>query len=387
MSFDRAELAAIGRRGGLDAVGFCTAEPFTETADALIRRKQAGLHAGMQFTYRNPQRSTDPQNLLPGAVALVVGAVEYEAQAASLNGDRVSYEVSDGVSDSSPADVTPFARVAAYARSDYYTVLKKGLQAVADALHSCGHKAVVTADSNALVDRAAAHRAAIGWWGKNSNILVPGLGSLVVLGSVVTDAPIVTSNPEPLPDGCGTCQKCLEGCPTGAIIAPGTVDARRCLAWLVQAEGVFDPDYRVALGDRIYGCDDCSDVCPPNRLRIRRKSDPQVVDQQSFVELLELLESSDEELLSRFGRWYIPRREPRYLRRNALVVLANVADPSDPRTSAVVEQALRDPDPMIRAHGVWCARRLKLSLTELQGADDPLVRAELQRSVPSRVAV
>ncbi len=379
MSFDRAELAAIGRRGGLDAVGFCTAEPFTETADALIRRKQAGLHAGMQFTYRNPQRSTDPQNLLPSAVALVVGAVEYEAQAVSLNGE--------GVSDSSPADVTPFARVAAYARSDYYTVLKKGLQAVADALHSCGHKAVVTADSNALVDRAAAHRAAIGWWGKNSNILVPSLGSLVVLGSVVTDAPIVTSNPEPLPDGCGTCQKCLEGCPTGAIIAPGTVDARRCLAWLVQAEGVFDPDYRVALGDRIYGCDDCSDVCPPNRLRIRRKSDPQVVDQQSFVELLELLESSDEELLSRFGRWYIPRREPRYLRRNALVVLANVADPSDPRTSAVVEQALRDPDPMIRAHGVWCARRLKLGLTELQGADDPLVRAELQRSVPSRVAV
>ncbi len=393
MSLNPSELAEVGRCAGLDAVGFCTAEPFSDTADALIRRKQAGLHAGMQFTYRNPQRSTDPRHLLPGAAALVVGAVEFEAQPAELQDASTSSEVRvdnlTGVDNLT--DTRPWARVAAYARSDYYAVLRKGLEAVAEALRSCGYQAVVTADSNALVDRAAAHRSGIGWWGKNSNILLPGLGSLVVLGSVVTDAAIVTSDPEPLADGCGTCQKCLDGCPTGAIIAAGTVDARRCLAWLVQADGVFDPEYRVALGDRIYGCDDCSDVCPPNRLRIRRTSNPDSdtpnIEQQSRVDVLELLEASDEELLRRFGRWYIPRREPRYLRRNALVVLANVGDPRDPKVRSALEQALRDSDPLIRAHGVWCCRRLGLDLTKLQGADDPLVAAELRRSVPLRAAL
>ncbi len=393
MSLAPSELADIGRRGGLHAVGFCTAEPFTETAETLTRRKQAGLHGGMQFTYRNPRRSTDPQRLLPGAAAIVVGAVEFDAQPVDLC-EEPAASPEDADSHKNPAAggsraeaaAGPFARVAAYARSDYYAVLRSGLEAVAEALRACGHKAVVSADSNAMVDRAAAHRAAVGWWGKNSNILVPGLGSLVVLGSVVTDAVIVASDPEPLEDGCGNCRKCLDGCPTGAIVAPGTVDARRCLAWLVQAEGVFDPDCRVALGDRIYGCDDCSEVCPPNRVRLRRSSDPGPADQQPRVDLLDLLESSDDELLARFGRWYIPRRQPRYLRRNALVVLANVADPGDPRVRAAVARALRDPDPLIRAHGVWCARRLGLGLSGLQGADDPMVRDELRRAVPPRAA-
>ena len=259
---------------------------------------------------------------------------------------------------------------------------------------------MVSADENGLVDRAAAHRAAIGWWGKNSNILVPGVGSLVVLGAVVTDAPMAPENPSSgVADGCGSCRQCLDGCPTGAITAPGTVDARRCLAWLVQTDGVFDPDYRVALGDRIYGCDDCSEVCPPNRARVRltrrtravhgsgaeptRKSPPEP-GRGAWVSVLDMLDATDDALMADFGRWYIPRREPRYLRRNALVVLANVGEPSDPRLRAAVDRALGDADPLIRAHAVWCARRLGLALEALSERDDPLVRAELERPVPRR---
>ena len=369
MSLDTSKLAAIGQQAGLCAVGFCRAEPFTKTAQVLRDRKQAGLHAGMQFTYRNPERSTEPERLVPGATALVVGALEFSAEPCER-----------------PDDGNPYARVAAYARADYYTPLRVALEAIAGALRDEGHRAVVSADENGLVDRATAHRAALGWWGKNSNILLPDFGSLVVLGAVVTDAPIVSADPETgIEDGCGSCRQCLDGCPTGAIVAPGTVDARRCLAWLVQADGVFDPEYRVALGDRIYGCDDCSEVCPPNRVRVRHRARGAAPpDHQAWVSVLDLLDASDSELMTAYGRWYIPRREPRYLRRNALVVLANTGEPSEPRVRAAVNRALSDPDPLIQAHAVWCARRLGLSLAALSEHDDPLVRAELERPVVPR---
>ena len=383
MTVDVETLAAIGRTAGLCAVGVCRAEPFTEAATVLHERKRAGLHGGMQFTYRNPDRSTDPARLVPGAAALIVGALEFEA----------------GMCDP-PSDGRPHARVAAYARADHYAALRAALEAMASHLRAAGHRAVVSADENGLVDRAAAHRAAIGWWGKNSNILVPGVGSLVVLGAVVTDAPMAPENPSSgVADGCGSCRQCLDGCPTGAITAPGTVDARRCLAWLVQTDGVFDPDYRVALGDRIYGCDDCSEVCPPNRARVRltrrarsvhdsgaepfEKSPPEA-GRGAWVSVLDMLDATDDALMADFGRWYIPRREPRYLRRNALVVLANVGEPSDPRLRAAVDRSLGDADPLIRAHAVWCARRLGLGLEALSECDDPLVRAELERPVPRR---
>ena len=380
-------LMDIGRRAGLCAVGVCRAEPFTDTTRILRQRKQDGLHGGMQFTYRNPERSTDPARIMPGAACLIVGALDF------WRGDPER-----------PDDDVPYARVAAYARADHYGALRAALEAMAKPLRAEGRRAVVVADENHLVDRAAAHRAAIGWWGKSSNILVPGAGSLVVLGAVVTDAPLCDSDPEPMADGCGSCRQCLDGCPTGAIVAPGMVDARKCLAWLVQDTGVFNPDYRVALGDRIYGCDDCADVCPPNRIRVRlevrsqaqhnpstavrpsvgRGSKAGTHDDTGWVSLLDMLDASDDDLLARFGRWYIPRRRPRFLRRNALVALANVGDATDPRVRATVDRALADPDPLIRAHAVWCARRLGLGLDALRGRDDPLVHDEMERAVPLR---
>lgn len=147
---------------------------------------------------------------------------------------------------------------------------------------------------------------------------------------------------------------------------------------------MFRPEFRVALGDRIYGCDDCADVCPPNRVRIRLDNRRAKRPNEAWVSLVDLLDASDEDLMARFGRWYIPRRQPRYLRRNALVALGNVGYPSDPRVRSAVSRALAHPDPLVRAHAVWCARRLGLSLSPLRGRDDPLVRDELARLVPVR---
>ncbi len=356
------ELRLLGLEAGLCAVGVCAADPFPEIQATIEARREAGLHAGMQFTYRNPARSTDPQRTLPRGQRLIVGAYDYQRQRP---------ERPEG---------QPLGRVASYSWEDHYATLRAALDEIAEPLRADGYQAVVLADQNHLVDRGAAHRAGIGWWGKSTNILVPGVGSLVVLGSVLTDAPIELTEPAPVGDGCSTCTKCLDGCPTGAIVAPGVIDARRCLAWLVQDEGMFPVEYREALGDRMYGCDKCQDVCPPNQIRQRRPSGAGAGG--AWVPLLDLLEADDSEILDRYGRWYIPRRDPDYLRRNALLALANASEqPTSSRTRAVVASHLTHESGMVRAHAVWAARRLGLAelLVGLTEDTDPDVLVELAR--------
>lgn len=334
-------LRQVGIDAGLVAVGFTGVEPLLEARKALEDRRQLGLNGSMQFTYRNPRRSTEPAALLPGAASLVVGAWPYPGGDAPPD------------SGGSPSRANPTGRVARYATDDHYAALRAALGAIADVLDSAGHRTRVVADDNALVDRAAAHRAGVGWFGRNANILVPGHGSWVLLGAVVTDASLVPS--EPVADGCGTCRRCIDACPTGAIIAPGVVDARRCLAWIVQAPGSIPPEHRRALGDRLYGCDDCQEVCPPSR---RSPEGAVEIGAGGWVDLIDLLSCSDEELLERHGRWYIAGRDVRHLRRNALVALGNVGDPSDDAVRAVLHKASGSGDELLAEHARWALSRL-----------------------------
>lgn len=406
---DREALCAVGLAAGLDRVGFASAAVFETTRAILVRRRAEGRHGGMAFTYRNPDRSTDPRAVLDSAQALVVGARAYPAAVPPP-----------------PSTPGPVARIARYATDDHYAGLRRGLEAVAAELRAAGWTARVVLDDNALVDRAAAHRAGIGWYGKNSNILIEGLGSWFVLGSVVTDAPLrVHEVPLAMAVGCGACTRCVDRCPTGAIVEPGVVDAGRCLAWLVQAEGVFPVEHRVALGDRLYGCDECQEVCPPAARTERSEragpagvgahvppgpGDPDpgaarpAAGERSggrdgppalairpvpgpWVDVLALLEASDEELLTRFGRWYIPRREPRYLRRNALIVLGNAATfPVVEPVAAALARWTRDSDPIVRGAAIWAARRLHLDALVPNAAEEPdeVIRVELAGEVPVR---
>ena len=354
-----AALREVGLGAGLCAVGVTHADPFDDVRQEIERRRELGLHGGMQFTFRNPTRSTDPRQTLPSAASLVVGAYDYQRTPPPLPTDR------------------PVGRVAAYSWKDYYAELRAGLEQIAAALRSEGHRAIVLADQNHLVDRAAAHRAGIGWWGKSSNVLVPGVGSLVVLGAVLTDAAIDLEPNAEVPDGCRSCTACLDGCPTGAIIEPGVIDARRCLAWLVQADGMFPIEFRSALGDRIYGCDDCQDVCPPNKIRRRKPSEAGA--DEAWVDILDVLSVDDETLLNRLGRWYIANRDPDYLRRNALLVLGNTAE-ATPRVVQTVERYLAHDSAMLRAHAVWVARQLGVDLPADLGSDPSAdVRIEYER--------
>ena len=371
-------LLHFARELGLDRVGVTDAAPLSRARVAIDDRKARGLSDTMGFTYRNPSRSTDPNTAVEGARSIIVAARSYHSEQPDHPG---------GIS----------ARVARYAQDDHYTPLRQGLQKVALRLRADGYRAVVFADENNLVDREVAYRAGLGWFGKNANILLPGAGSFFSLGSIVTTA-VLSPAAQPAPDGCGTCRACFDECPTQAIVADGVIDARRCLAWLVQKPGIFPREFRVALGDRLYGCDDCQTSCPPTvRLHSRHQARiAPIAGPGAFVDVIELLNSSNESLLDKFGSWYLADRDPRWLRRNGLIILGNIAPVNnsalDNSVMSPVEQVLRrylrDIDPMLRLHALWAAVRLgRRDLVESLAVDaDESVRDEYSQidSIPVR---
>ncbi|MDE0134958.1 MAG: tRNA epoxyqueuosine(34) reductase QueG [Acidimicrobiaceae bacterium] len=371
---------------GLDAVGVTNTAPFTQARRAIDERKAAGLHAGMWFTYGRPERSTTPANILTGARSIVVCARSYEPP---------NPHTPEGPASAAGGSGT----VAAYVASDAYGALRAGLERICEILQRSGFEAVTVCDDNRLVDRAAAARAGLGWLGRNTMLLSRELGSWTVLGSVVTTAELPAPD-QAQSDGCGTCRRCQTACPTGALDTAGVLDANRCLAWLVQAPGVFPPEHRIALGDRLYGCDDCQTVCPFNDTAVT-PARGQPVDlglrsngaaRGNSVDVAELLRMTDDDLMAAFGHWYIPRRRPEYLRRNALVVLGNVGDPDSSAVEEMLRRSLSSASDVVAAHAVWAARRLGRDelVAEARSAGlgyhdpDGLVAAELARPVPRR---
>ena len=354
-------LSEVGLSAGLHRIGFTTAEPLLRAREALVEREARGLRDTMQFTYRNPIRSTTPEMALPRARSIVVGARSYFADVQL----PVLSEMTDAV----------FGDVARYAWSDHYAALRDSLTVVAQQLRSDGHEAVVFADSNAIVDREVAYLAGLGWFGKNANLLISGAGSWFVLGCVVTTAELTPS--ATVSDGCGTCRRCMDACPTGAIVEPGVIDAGKCLAWILQKPGIIAPQYREAIGARMYGCDSCQDACPPSMRLAQHET--VASDAQIVVDVLELLSLSDAEILERYGRWYIAGRDPRWVRRNALVVIGNTASLHNEKAQAVVAAHVRSADPILRAHAVWAASRLGMSSIIPSHDEDPDVTVELHR--------
>lgn len=361
-----AELHAVARGAGITHTGVAPAGVLLRARGELHRRRDAGLADTMQFTYRNPDRSTDPGRAVAGAAAVFVGALPY----AAAEPER---------------PMASSGRIARYAWRDHYAVLRSGLWAVAHHLRGLGWKAVAYADDNSIVDREVAHLAGLGWFGKNANLLIPGAGSSFVLGSVVTDAPLPVTA-QPVADGCGACRRCIDRCPTGAIVAPGVIDARRCLSWILQKPGIIPVRWRAPIGDRLYGCDDCQDACPPTVRTIAGSSTGAELDESlhAWIDLGELLGGDDATALAAWGEWYLAARDPRWIRRNALVVAGNVASPDDHATHRHVMRYTSDPDPELRVHAIWAARRLALPAGVPASDPDPRIRAELAEPVAAR---
>jgi len=354
-------LRAAAARAGLAAVGFTSAAPLPEARRDIADRVASGHHGGMRFTYADPARATDPRASFPWAESLVVAAYAYLPAA----GD--------------PGPASPgTGRVARFATEEHYRGLREGLSGLAGVLEAGGYRAAVLCDDARLVDRAAAVRAGVGWWGKSTMVLAPGHGPWLLLGSVVTDASLPRDSP--MSRDCGTCAACLPACPTGALVAPGVLDARRCLAALAQSAGTIPRELRSAMGDRLYGCDDCLEACPPGRRRL----DSAGRTIAGRVDLLAVLAADDAALLRRFAHFYLPQRQARYLRRNALVALGNAGGAG---AVAAAAGCLAGPDPLLRAHAAWALGRLggPSAATALRaaapGESDPAVTEEIRHAL------
>ena len=350
-----ARLRAIATEAGLAGFGICAADPFPEVREEIERRVAEGSHGGLGFTYAGPDAATDVGSSFPWAVSLVVGAAAYLPPAGS------------------PGPPMPgTGRIARFATEDHYRPLREALSRVAAALAGAGFRAEVLVDDGRLVDRAAAVRAGVGWWGRSTMVLAPGAGPWLLLGSVVTDARLPTGRP--MVRDCGTCTACVPACPTGALDVPGRLDARRCLSAIAQSPGVIPAEFRAAMGDRVYGCDDCLEACPPGRRLLEAAA-----VERGRVDLVEILAADDRTLLRRFSHFYVPRRRARYLRRNALVALGNAGGPA---AVPVAAGFAGHPDPLLRAHAVWALGALggPVALAALAAAAarerDPLAAAE-----------
>ena len=332
------------------------ASPFDQVRRDMQERLASGMSGQVRFTFKDPRRATDPSLSFGWAKRLVVGIRSY-------------------LPESGTAPVRPgYGRIARFAVEDPYLPLRRGLEAVAARLAELGYRAEILIDDDRLVDRAVAVRAGLGWWGKSTLVITPGLGPWFVIGSVVTDAPLGVD--EPMTRTCGTCDACLPACPTGAIVAPGVLDARRCLSALAQSSGVIPRGWRSAMGDRLYGCDECLDACPPG-VRLAERA----THERGSVDLEWVLRASDRVLLERFSHFYIPRRSPRYLRRNALVAIGNDGGAS---LVPVVVEHIAHIDWLLRLHAVWALGRLGGG--EVEGILRDRVEAETNAQVLDEIA-
>ena len=329
---------------GFDLVRIASAEPLIRDGEAARERVQRGYMNGMAwYTEERVRRASDPQELLPGARSFIAVALSY------LPPDD----------DDDEASGEPVGTVARYARwPDYHGVMKKRLGALAQQLSEYAGQAVRTrvfVDDSSLLERAVAERAGIGWFGKNTNILTPARGSWVFLGYVLTD--LALEPDEPLKKSCGECALCIPACPTGAIVAPYVLDARRCISYLtIENRGPIPRDMRPLMGDMVFGCDICQEVCPVNvdvpaagKTGLGRTG-------LSALELIPLLSMSQEEFSVRFRSSPIKRAKRVGMQRNACVALGNIGDR---RAVPALGRALREAEePLVRGHAAWALGRL-----------------------------
>ena len=321
----RTLLDSVAAERGLAALGVASAAPFESARVQIEGRVAAGQQGSLRFTFSDPGLSTDVRLSYPWAERVVVATRSYLPEAGSPDSNA-----GRGV-------------VARFAVDDPYEPLRTALDSIVQILRANGYKAEVLIDDNRLVDRAAAVRAGIVWAGKSTMALDPKHGPWIVIGSVVTDAPM--QEDEPMVRTCGTCEACLPACPTGAIIEPGVLDARLCLAAWAQTAGIVPLELREAMGDRIYGCDECLDACPPGSQVLQSAT-----ESRGSIDLMELLGTADDKLRTRFAHFYLPKHDTDVLRRNALIVLGNQADPA---SVGVLAGYLGHPNPVLRSHAAW----------------------------------
>lgn len=326
-----AELTELATELGIDAVGVAPALPYSDTEQLIRERRERGLFADMRFTMSRPEVSCHPETLVEGARSVIAAALCYYREGPARDADE--------------------GRLPRYTWQDEYADLRARLDELGRRL---GGSYRVVVDHNDHVDRAAAVRAGIAFYGKNTMAITRRHGSWVVLGALVTDVEI---DPSPaLELDCGECRLCIDACPTGALDEPGVLDATKCLSYWTQASASVPEPYREEIGDMVYGCDICQDACPWNRGIEKRRRGLDVDEAAAgAVNLVEWLDADGTTLMEDFDRLYVPRNDPRWLRRNALIAAGNVGAAS---VLPSVERYVGDPDPVLDETARWARERI-----------------------------
>jgi epoxyqueuosine reductase len=384
---------------GFDLARITSGEEFPEAERIIQERIAQGLMDGLPwFTAERAQVSCHPDALLPGAQSIIALAMFYLTEQPAEVGEDI-----------------PRGRISRYAwGDDYHEIIKPKLQQFAAWLRDYARDEVsevetrLFVDTGRMVDRAVAQRAGLGWYGKNTNILTKGWGSWVFLAEVVTNFPLGGDSGQfydsPSKANCGSCEICLHACPTGALPAPYVLDNTRCISYLtIELRGSIPLELRPLMGNLIFGCDICQQVCPVNIVAERRlglREDGRVSTscsqplhfhpRQEFrpragtgssPELIPLLSLTEEQFRERFRLSPIRRTKRRGLLRNVCVALGNIGDA---QAVPALIGALHDYEPLVRGHAAWALGRIggeqaKRALLDALGTEvEEEVRREIQ---------
>lgn len=335
------EFVAYAMSIGVDKIGFTTAAPFTELKNRLRRQQELGYQSG--FEESDIEKRTEPLQLLEGAESIVAIAVAYPSRMQNAPVGKKG------------------ARRGIFCRAswgvDYHTALRERLKLLSAWLEARIEDVRIESmvDTGALVDRAVAERAGIGWGGKNCSIITPEFGSYVYLGELITNIPFAPD--KPMEDECGDCRLCLDVCPTGALIEGGQLDSQRCIAFLTQTKGTLPDEFRSHIGNRLYGCDTCQTVCPKNKGKINWiheefKPDPELAKPL----LVPLLTISNRDFKEKFGHVSGSWRGKKPIQRNAILALAHFKE--EAAVPDLVALLKKDERPVIRGTAAWALGKI-----------------------------
>ena len=353
------QVKEYAREIGFDLVGIASADNFADHEAITLERMRDGLMDGLPwYNESRVRRGCNPDELLPGARSIITVGISYflpeqaGAERSGLGGKVARYSWGD----------------------DYHEVLKGKLKALVQGLEPRLGRPIQArwyVDDGPMLDRAVAQRGGIGWFGKNTNILSPSHGSWVFLGQVITDLDLEPD--PPLRKTCGNCVRCIDACPTGAIVAPYVIDNVRCISYLtIENRGPIPRGLRSLMYDWVFGCDICQDVCPVN-VKAAYSSE-QAFKKRRFttLDLVAVLALTEEEFRERFRKSPIKRAKRVGLQRNACVALGNTGDHA--AVPALVG-AVDHNEPLVRSHAAWALGKLG-GLEAIRALNEALVREE-----------
>ena len=343
------------RELGFDACQFTTARP-PDSAAQFQRWLEAGRHGQMAWLERNARKRIEPGQVLAAARSIITLGVSYAGPASE------KLRVGNAECSTGAACVGEIARYARFA--DYHQVAGARLKSLTEYVNRLGGGATRSlwyVDTGPLLERDLAQRAGLGFIGKHTNLISRKLGNWFFLAEIITTLELPPDAPEK--NRCGSCRRCLDACPTAAITAPFQLDARRCISYLtIELKGAIPVEWRAAVGNRIYGCDDCLAVCPWNRfaragamMGEHRRAGLEAPD------LVELLSLDDAGFQARFAGTPIMRAKRRGFLRNVCVALGNVGDA---RALPALQRAASDPEPLIVEHALWAIGRIKARMED-----------------------